>query len=229
MSIGGRSYGSVIINYFSSKSDVYFLDNRCQLYDAVRELVAKSERCTGHKVADIRFNGAGEQKGEVKNVLKRIEGVSLEFWPAYAPQRNGWAEHLVQELLLRASVMFTTNVFRDKIWAEAMHHGNWLQNRLPYRSIGKQLQMRSWRPNKNFDFSNIPTFVQAEFYINYRPATALNKNISARAIHVCFVGMERDEHLCRTYNAVAGKVYIVRLADFRSFRSEKLPSFASIL
>lgn len=83
----------------------------------------------GNRLDSTRLDGAGENKRETKTVLEKIEGVSLEYCPAFATQSNDLAEHLVKDMSLRARVMLTGTGLTEDLPAEAIHHESWIINR----------------------------------------------------------------------------------------------------
>lgn len=127
--------------------------------------------------------------------------------------------------------MLTNTVLPNTFCAEAMHHGNWLPNHLPSKSIGNGILIRKWRSNVNItDFSSLPTFGQPDFAFVYRSSTSANKKLLARAIHHDFFSsMESYERFFRTYNPIAQSVYVVRLVYFKSCGRDQLPSIATLL
>lgn len=48
-----------------------------------------------------------EHNGEKVSILRKIRGVTSESSPSYAPQSNGKAGRIMQELPLEARVMFS--------------------------------------------------------------------------------------------------------------------------
>lgn len=134
-SLGGRSYVLGILDDFTAYSDIFVLSKRSRMYDALCEYIGRTERITGLSLQSIRLDGAEEYNGEITTVLQRMHGITLEWSPPYAPQSNGRAERLMQELSLRARVMLTNTGLLGQLWAEAIHHGNWLRNLLPSKAI----------------------------------------------------------------------------------------------
>lgn len=56
-------------------------------------------------------------------------------------------------------------------------------------------------------------------------ALLLVRKFIARAVHVCFVGIERDGCLCRTFDPISKKVYIVRFGNFKSRLQKNILSY----
>lgn len=134
-----------------------------------------------------------------------------------------------KELSARARVILVEILMPDTIWAEDMNHGNWIGNRLSSKIINNKLPLGLWRPKANIiNIVKIPTFGQPGFEFMYRSSTGPNNKLSARALHICLVGMEIDQRPYRTYDPVAKKVCVVRQTDFQPWRLDQISS-ASIL
>lgn len=63
------------------------------------EYMEKSERIIGDRLQTVCLDRAGEHKGEIRSILKKIEGIGLEYNPGYAPKSNARAERFIQECL----------------------------------------------------------------------------------------------------------------------------------
>lgn len=50
-----------------------------------------------------------------------------------------------------------------------------------------------------------------------------------RTLQVCYLVIESDERLCRTYDPLAKKVCVVKMNDFKTCCSDQLPSVSSLL
>lgn len=54
----------------------------------------RAKRSTKSKLHSIRLDGAGEHISNILKMLHKIEGISIEFSPAYTSQSNGRAKRL---------------------------------------------------------------------------------------------------------------------------------------
>lgn len=106
----------------------------------------------------------------METLLENIEVVLLDYYPAYAPQRNGLPQHFVQDMSLQTRVMITGTGLPDDLWAEEIHHDYWLRSLLPPASVGK-ISPKTLRSNTNNDFAKIHIFGQPVFAFIYRPET----------------------------------------------------------
>lgn len=73
-------------------------------------------------------------------------GVTQEFSLSYALQSNGPAEQLMQEnWVCTCALMFDTDLPKH-FWDEAMHHANWIRNRLPSEAIKTRTLLITFNP-----------------------------------------------------------------------------------
>lgn len=94
---------------------------------------------------------------------------------------TGVVERFNQELYLRKRVLLVDTGFADALWAEAMHHGNWLRNRPPSRRLNGQLSKLIWKPHTVIPFQNLPIFGEYGFAFNYKSKTSANRKLTARS------------------------------------------------
>lgn len=161
-----------------------------------------SKCTTGKKLQAIRLDEAGKHKGEVVTTLQKIVGIVSEYRPTCAPQSIGKAERLVQEISLRAWVMLTNTGLLDSLWAEAIHYGNNLQNRLPSNAVNIQTPISLWKPHAQiFYFTSIPTFGQQGFAFIYRQSTTENRKLLDWAEQTYFIEVQGDKRLCCVFNS----------------------------
>lgn len=63
--VGNRSYTLGVIDDYTAYPDEFFLSNRGQVYEEMCKYMDRAERVTAHRFQSIRFDGAGEHKGEI--------------------------------------------------------------------------------------------------------------------------------------------------------------------
>lgn len=83
------------IDACTAKADIFFLSAQRQVFDALKEYMAKSKDSTSKFFQILRMNRAGEHKGDIRSVSEIIEGVRIEYFSPYALESNGKAEWLV--------------------------------------------------------------------------------------------------------------------------------------
>ena len=228
-SAGSNSYVLGIVDDFTAKSDVFFIQNRSSFLDCLKFYKEYSEKVVNHPLTNIRLDGAGENSTEEVKMFCIRNGIKLEYSPRYAPESNGVAERFMQELGLRARVMLLSSEMDKEMWGEAMNHGNWLRNRLPSERIGGNIPILEWNPYTRVSFENIPKFGESGFAFVYRSSTAKGKKLLPRAIHGQFVGMESECSLFRIYISSMKRILKVRANDFKICSQTQLPGVSALL
>lgn len=228
-SIGVHRYALGIVNYFTGKTEVFFLTKRNESSGILKQYQARAERVTGCKLLNIRLDGAAENNYAMIKELRMSDGVELHYSPRYASESNGVAERYMQELGMRTRGLMFSSTLPNELWAEAMNHENWLRNRLPCERADFDLPILCWKPNTSINLSNIPTFGNPGFEFMYTSPTTRDKKFKARSAHGNFVGMQRDERLCRIFEMATKTIIITRLADFKPCKDDALPGIASLL
>ena len=142
-SIGGSIYSVSILAGYSGKYDAYFIKDKAELTRSIPEYKAKSEL---HKLKFIRLDGAGDNRSEELKKFCRTHGISPEYSPPYASQRNGAAERLNQEFWGRTLVLLLALRLPDNLWAEAVNHASWICNRFPSDRIDGAIPIQLWKP-----------------------------------------------------------------------------------
>lgn len=114
-----------------------------------------SENVIGFHLTNFRFDHAGENTSRIVQNFCRNFRIKLKLTPPCAPQSNGVAEKNMQELGMRASVLLFGLQLPEKLCAEAMHHGDWLRNRLPSKRIGGNLSILAWKQDKRVSYAEV--------------------------------------------------------------------------
>lgn len=99
-SLSGFKYALVIIDDCTAKSDVFFLEQKSQLTSHLLRYIVRAERVTGCRLLNIQLDRAGENSSQELQDYCVEHGIVLEYSPPYAPQSNGTAARLDQELCL---------------------------------------------------------------------------------------------------------------------------------
>ena len=230
--LGRETYAVHFLEPRTAKSDVTLLKAKSDLGQALMQYKAYAENhfaTERYRIQTIRLDQARENvKGVVANFCKK-EGIRINPSPDYAPERNGISERIVQEHWTRARILMIASKLPINLWGGALKHANWLRNRLPARRINNGLPILVWSPNSYIDFESQLTFGQPGFGFIYRSKTTASKKLLPRAHYRNFAGMESDTRLIRMYVPTDKRIHVVRRADFRTVKEEKLPSVASLL
>lgn len=74
----------------------------------------------------VRYDNADKKLSSDIKYNCRTQSILMNTSHAYAPERNGAAEHLVQKHWTRGRVLMFAAALPENLFAEALHHSNWL-------------------------------------------------------------------------------------------------------
>lgn len=137
MSPGGKRYVLTFIDDFSRYTTIYLLKEKSEVEAKMKEFVAMVKTKFGHKPKTVRSDRGGEYIGGDVQQWLRQEGIQAQFTAPYTPQQNGVAERKNRTLIEMSRCMLEDAGMDKTFWAEAVNTSNYLQNRLPSRSISK--------------------------------------------------------------------------------------------
>lgn len=133
---GGCRYYMTMIDDHSRYTVVYFLKEKSEVADKIREYVRFTETQFGRKPKVIRSDRGGEYTSNVLRKFYTDEGIKAEFTAGYAPQQNGVAERRNRTLNEMGLCMLLDAGLPRHFWAEAVNTAAYIQNRLPSLAIG---------------------------------------------------------------------------------------------
>lgn len=142
ISVCKRSHALSIFESFIAYLSIHIYFTWTQVFEAVQKFMCRAKRWTGRRLYSIRLDSTGKHKGDIAEVLQWKECVTIDLSPAYASQSDGTSKRLMQYTSTRARVMLNNTGLPNLTSVEAMHHGNWLQNRPPLKSIHHNLPVR---------------------------------------------------------------------------------------
>ena len=143
-SIGGAKYFLTIIDDFSRKTFVFFLEKKSQVIKTFIEFRTLVENETGHRIKKLRSdNGLEYSSNEFEEYLK-ASGIQHRFTIRYTPQQNGVAERENRTIIEKAKSMLFDAELAKPYWAEAVATDVYLGNRSPNSSIGGRMPEELW-------------------------------------------------------------------------------------
>ena len=231
-SLGGSLYAAHFMEPITGMTEVVSLRKKSDVANAVLahiNIVETHFSASQYRVKALRCDRAKENYPEEVRSLKLERGIQIHFSPSYAPESNGTAERLVQENWTRARILLHISEFLFQLWAEALHHANWLRNRTPNSRISADIPLLLWDKNPRIDLKSLLNFGQARYAFIYYPKTQPEKKLLPRSEFSRFVGMDSDVHLARVYVPATNTVRTVRVADFHLLKGNRLPNISSFL
>ena len=90
-SIGNNNHAVGFVEDFTSKSDVYFIKIKGDLFPSLKNYKMRYEKETNFKLINPRFDQAGENKSNELRDFYFKNAIRLEYSPTYDNQSNGVA------------------------------------------------------------------------------------------------------------------------------------------
>ena len=98
-SLGGNSFGLVIVDDFSRFTWVFFLNDKSQVQKIFRNFARKAQNQFDVKIKKVRSDNGTEFKNANVDTFLDEEGISHEFSAMYTPQQNGVVERKNRTLI----------------------------------------------------------------------------------------------------------------------------------
>lgn len=144
---GGSIYAAHFLDPRTKMTEVYPISRKSDLPQIIKKyinIVENHNSDNRHRIRFLRCDRAKENYPEEIRNFGNDKGIEVKFSPAYAPESNGAAERLVQEHWTRARVLLHGTDLPFKLWGEALHHANWLRNRVPSAGTGGLIPISHW-------------------------------------------------------------------------------------
>ncbi|KAG5877831.1 hypothetical protein JTB14_018067 [Gonioctena quinquepunctata] len=157
----------------------------------------------------VRSDRGGEYVNEnVQSFLKK-EGIGMQYTIPFCPQQNGAAERKNRYLMELARCMLFDEQLPNRFWGEAIVNSNYLQNRLPSRSIDVT-PYEMWK-NKKPNISHIQTF---GCYTYAMIPESQRRKLDEKAVKLRFVGYDKHSKGYRLLNENSLRITISRDVKF---------------
>jgi transposase InsO family protein len=92
ISIGGNKYCLVIVDDYSHFTWVFFLQDKSQTQETLKEFLRRAQNEFGFRIKKIRSDNETEFKNSQIEGFLEEEGIKHEFSSPYTPQQNGVVE-----------------------------------------------------------------------------------------------------------------------------------------
>lgn len=127
-SVGRAKYFVTFIDVYSRYSKVYFMRNKSDVFEKLREFVENVKTKFHLKPKVVRSDRGGEYLNENVQKYLKSEGIEFQCTVGYAPQQNGIAERKNRSLVEAARTMLSDSGLAKCWWAEAINTANYVQN-----------------------------------------------------------------------------------------------------
>lgn len=110
--------------------------------------------------------------------------------------------------------MFAAALPKD-LWAEELHHANWMRNRLPCSSIGNDIPLLSLDQHITIDYTQLYCFgAPGCAFLHY--FRTVNKRLLTTSEFVNYFGTESNEWMSRVYFPETRRVRKVGVSNFHA-------------
>lgn len=208
-SVGNNVYIMTLIDDFSRFTRIYLLQRKSEAAEKIKSFVAEMVTQFGKKPKVIRSDRGGEYTGKALLEFYEKEGIIAQFTIPANPQQNGVAERKNRTLIEMTRCLLRDANLDKSLWGEAIHTANYLQNRLPTRSVSKT-PFEFWYGFKP-DYSNLKVFgCKAWVHIPREK----RKKLDSVAMNVLFVGYCYNQKGYRFYDEINKRIVTSRDARF---------------
>lgn len=210
-SIGGSKYFLLIKDDFSHYRTVYFLTQKSEVFDKLKQFLVRAENQTDNKVRIIRTDNGGEFVNKDTKKLFEDLGIQHQKTVAYTPEQNGKAEREMRTIVEAARTMLYAANMDKSYWAEAVNTAVFVLNRSGTSSIKGKTPYELWYGHKP-DIRNFQIF-GSEVYVHI--SKEMRQKLDAKSKKGLFVGYEDDSKAFRIYYPDELKIVIARDVVFK--------------
>lgn len=207
--LGGRRYFITFIDDYSKYTVVYLMREKSEALEKAKEFVEMAKTQFGRKPKILRSDRGGEYIGKKFKAFLKQNGIVGQLTAPYTPQQNGVAERKNRYLVEMARCMLIDGNLSNRFWGEAVMTANYMQNRLPSRSISGTPYERWYGKKPNL--GHVQRFgVDAYSHV----PNAKRGKLDRKAIKLRFVGYSEVSKAYRLVDEATGKVTISRDVKF---------------
>jgi transposase InsO family protein len=203
ISIGDSKYCLVIVDDYSCFTWVFFLQEKSQTQETLKEFLRRAQNEFGLRIKKIRSdNGMEFKNSQIEGFLEE-EGIKHEFSSPYTPQQNGVVERKNRTLLDMARTMLDEYKTPDRFWAEAINTACYSINRLylhrilkktSYELTGKKLNVSYFRVFGSKCFIHVKRGRKSKF--------------APKAVEGFLLGYDSNTRAYRVFNKSTGLVEV---------------------
>ena len=147
-SLSKSMYDVSFIYDFSRNTWIYFLKNKFEVFDRIKEFKALVENMIEKKIKVLRTDNGEEFCSKEFEEFCRKCGIAWQKTNPYTPEQNGVVERMNKMLMERARSMLSGVRLGHKFWAEAMETTCYLVNRSPSSTLEDKTPQEVWTGKK---------------------------------------------------------------------------------
>ncbi|KAK9064963.1 hypothetical protein SSX86_016346 [Deinandra increscens subsp. villosa] len=128
-SLGGKSYCLVITDDYSRYSWVFFLREKSETAEILKNFVTRIENTSRERVRIIRSDNRTEFKNQTFDAFCNMKGITRQFSSPYTPHQNGVVERKNRTIIESARTMLVDSNLKLSFWAKAVNTACYVLNR----------------------------------------------------------------------------------------------------
>lgn len=203
-SIAGSRYFLLMRDDYSKYRFVYFLKQKSEVAEKVKNAVMRMEQENGHKVRIFRSdNGTEFVNAELKKFFDD-KGIQHQRTVPYTPEQNGCAERDNRTIMEAARTMIHSKQMDYKFWAEAVNWAVHVLNRTGTSTVVEKSPYELWH-DKRANIDHLRIF-GSEMFVHIPKEK--RRKLDPKAVKCVFVGYDNDSKGYRIWNPEANKVQI---------------------
>ncbi|EOY19682.1 Uncharacterized protein TCM_044860 [Theobroma cacao] len=164
-SLGGKSYGFVIVDDYSRYTWVYFLAHKNAALQAFLSHYKKVENEKGLAIVSIKSDHGGEFENDEFEKFCNEKGLDHNCSAPRTPQQNGVVERKNQTLKEMARTMLCENNLLKYLWAEVVNTTTYILNRVLIRLLISKTPYELYKGRKP-NISHLKSFCCKCFVLN---------------------------------------------------------------
>ena len=139
MTRSGKRYYMSFIDDYSRYSKLYLLSHKDEASETFLKYKAEVKNQLNRKIKRFRSDRGGEYDSNTLNAFCKEYGIIHKVTPPYSPESNGVAEKKNRTLKEMMNTMLISFGHALNLWGEAILLTCHIQNRTPFKKIGKIL------------------------------------------------------------------------------------------
>eukprot|EP00253_Pinus_taeda_P026417 PITA_26417 len=147
-SLAGSQYFLTFIDDFTRKTWLYFLKNKSEVFEKLRNFKALVGNQSGLNIKVLRTDRGGEYIFKEFLLFCRDNGIHKQFTARYTPQQNGVAKRKNRAIMDMARSMLKAKHLPNEYWAEAVNCAAYTLNRCPTKAVMNKVLEEAWSGRK---------------------------------------------------------------------------------
>lgn len=206
-SLGGSKYFVSFIDDFSRTVHVFFLRDKCSVFQVFKEYELLVTNETGQTIGTLRSDGGGEYMSLEFESYLSSRGIQHQVTARHSPQQNGVAERYNRTVCEAARALIVQSDLPKTFWAEAISTAVYVRNRVPTRAFQQLTTPYETWTNTKPDIGNLRVFgCLAYAHI----PDQLRRKLDEKAESMIFVGYSLKSKAYRLYDPVSRKIVVRR-------------------